>query len=53
METRDSGSVSYGALRATVYGEVLGKVPMHNSKAVVMAPFYSQREEPLNAPAPT
>ena len=33
IETKDSGSVSYGALRATVYEEVLGNVPMHNLKA--------------------
>ena len=33
METGDSGSVSYGALRAAVYEEVLGKVPMHNLEA--------------------
>ena len=33
METRDSGSVSYGALRAAVYGEVLIREPMHNLEA--------------------
>ena len=33
METRDSGSVSYGALRAAVYGEILLQETMHNLEA--------------------